>query len=258
MEIRRKEKTSRCAVGVCEKERCLLPQMRASAMISLSYIKFKLEEIKRCEIIFLEGYLIINKYEICEFLAETFTKMNKQIIFSLSAIFLIERFYEKMIYISNYANLIFGNYDEALAFSRLNPNQNYEIEDIAKQIHTKLTPKNRILVITRGKKPVFLSGFDYEQNELNKVLFHDVIEVPEDQIRDTNGCGDGNYILLIYILFHIINKSKKFIFLQAFAGAYVAKYFLGESSLNCVKAGLWASSIVLRNIGCNFDFSLYY
>jgi len=39
-----------------------------------------------------------------------------------------------------------------------------------------------------------ISKFDYNGCKINKVFTSDVIEVPEEEIKDTNGCGDGIYL----------------------------------------------------------------
>ena len=58
------KETSRCGVGINKKERCLLPQIRASNMISEKYIKDNMEEIMSHEAVLIEGYFIQLNWQI--------------------------------------------------------------------------------------------------------------------------------------------------------------------------------------------------
>jgi sugar/nucleoside kinase (ribokinase family) len=58
----------------------------------------------------------------------------------------------------------------------------------------KLQPKERVIVITCGKNPVFIPKLNYNGCKINEVFTCEVIKVPEEEIKDTNGCGDGIFL----------------------------------------------------------------
>ena len=56
--------TSRCAVGVYEKERCLVPQIRASNHLSEDFIEKNEEQIYDNDVLLIKGYFLQEKYDI--------------------------------------------------------------------------------------------------------------------------------------------------------------------------------------------------
>jgi adenosine kinase len=223
LEITDKYQTSRCAVGIFEKERCLLTDIRASNKLSIEYVIKNLDIICEANLFLIEGYFIIDKYEIVKFLLNHFAK--KKIAFTLSAPFMVEKFYDKMLLISNQSNLLFCNEEEAFAFAKTKSN-NYE--EISLAIHTMLQPLDRLLIITCGPKPTVISKYDYIENRLDFIMMSSAYEVGSSEIVDTNGCGDS------------------------FVGGFLSQYIKGASIEKCANAGNWAASIVIRNIGCSF------
>ena len=225
LEVREDLKSSRCAVGIHLKERCLMPEIRASTMLSMDFVKSNLDSISEASLLLIEGYFVIEKYEIIKFLTNHFRSSNKKVAFSLSAVFMVENFYDKMLEISNQSHLIFCNNEEAEAFSKVTSN-NWEEVSIA--IHKLLTPLDRILVITCGKHPVYISKYDYTLDKLDFALQSFVYPVSSEEIVDTNGCGDS------------------------FVGGFLSQYIQGKSIEKCARAGNWASSVIIRNVGCTY------
>ena len=74
------KETSRCGVGICKKERCLLPEIRASNMININFILDNMEEIDKHDALLLEGYFIQERYEICRDLCKRFKQKRKTVI----------------------------------------------------------------------------------------------------------------------------------------------------------------------------------
>lgn len=103
---------------------------------------------------------------------------------------MIENFYDRMKEISDSADLIFCNEEEASAFAKLNSK---DPQENSLAIHRLLKKnENRILVVTCGKDPVCISKYDYENNQFEYVINEYVPLVSSDDIVDTNGCGDCN------------------------------------------------------------------
>lgn len=187
LEVREDHKSSRCGVGIFEKERCLIPEIRASTHLSMDFVSSNLSEIAKSEILLVEGYFVIEKFNIVQYLVDYFNTNNKQVAFTLSATFMIENFYDKMLEISNKSDLIFCNEEEAYAFAKLRSDN---IEEVATAIHKVLLPRDRIIVITCGSLPVYVTKFDYEQNALSVIIKTEIPKLSADEIVDTNGCGD--------------------------------------------------------------------
>ena len=62
--------------------------------------------------LFIEGYMVSNKFNICKKLCEHFIKDKKLIILSLSAVFIVKFHYDKLIELANDADIIAGNFEE--------------------------------------------------------------------------------------------------------------------------------------------------
>ena len=229
LEMREDMLSSRCAVAVHLKERCLVPEIRASTMLSMDFVDKNLEKILKASIYLIEGYFVIERYDIILRLAEEFAKLNKTIAFTLSAVFMVEAFRDRIIEVSNKSHIIFCNNEEAEAFTK---NTSGNFEEISIQMHKTLAPLDRILVITCGKNPVVISKYNYAEDKLDFLLKSYVYSVPDEEIVDTNGCGDS------------------------FVGGFLSQYIQGKSLEVCARVGNWASSVIIRNVGATYPEDL--
>jgi adenosine kinase len=225
-EINKEQSTSRCGVGINEKERCLVSHIMASNTLSISFIEQNMKTILSHEAIIIEGYFLLERFEICKQLVNEFKKANKPIIFTLCAVFLLQNIGDKMIKIANDADIIFGNMDECEALAGQKGEIYSETFGFA---HKKLTPKDRKLIITCGSRGVFCSKYNYEEDRLDFVLQGFPTFIKKSEIVDMNGAGD------------------------AFLGGYISQWMRGKSVNICAKAGNEASGIILKNVGCTFD-----
>jgi len=106
------------------------------------------------------------------------------------------------------------------------------MEEISLLVHQMLTPMDRILVITCGKSPVIISKYNYKQKSIDFLLKSFVYPVDSNEIVDTNGCGD------------------------AWVGGFLSQYALGRPLDECARAGNWASSVIIKHIGCTYPIDL--
>ncbi len=124
-----------------------------------------------------------------------------------------------------YANIVFGNEDEADAFAEANSYDTKDRKEIAKRIAAiKLEghcDRSRVVVITQGAEPVIVC-------ENGKVTEYHVIGLKSEDIVDTNGAGD------------------------AFVGGFLAKLALGKPIKDCVMCGIWAATEIIQQSGCTF------
>jgi len=209
-----------------KKERCLIPEILASKHLSEEFVNKNKANFNQVEILLIEGYFIIERFEIVQDLVRFFTEKHKKIAFTLSATFMIQFHHAKVKEIADSSDLIFCNEDEAELFANKS-SKDMEVNSLA--IHQLLKPnENRLLIITCGKDPVVISKYDSKNNHLEYVIKQFVPLVSSEAIVDTNGCGDS------------------------FVGGFLSQYIQGNSLTSCAKAGNFASSIIIKNIGCTF------
>ena len=111
--------TSRCGVGICQKERCLLPHIKASNCLTEQFVSDNENEIYSNDALLIEGYFLQEKYNICKQLCQTFKRAKKMVILTLSAVFMVQAHREKIIEIAEDSDMIVGNMEEFEAFADL-------------------------------------------------------------------------------------------------------------------------------------------
>ena len=218
--------TSRCGVGICQKERCLLPHIKASNCLDEKFVKANENEIYSNDALLIEGYFLQEKYNLCKELCQNFKRSNKMVILTLSAVFMVDTHREKIMELAEYSDMIVGNMEEFETFAYLKgetPNK------ILTKAHEKLSPKERIFVATDGANGVFVSKYDYKEKKLDFLLQSFANKIKHDEICDLNGAGD------------------------AFLGGFLSQFMKGASIQKCCKAGNEVSAIIIKNIGCTFQ-----
>ena len=226
LEILEGDKTSRCGVGIYNKEKLFVTQLRASKRLSEKFIESNMVKILEHQALLIEGYLLQNKFGMIKKLCEAFCEKNKKIILTLSAKFIVKFHYEKIIELGNEADLIVGNMEEALELAGTkgeNIKEDFEI------IFKKLKPKeNRLLVVTDGANGAFCARYDYKNNQMISFLQCFAPKLKNEEIKDLNGAGD------------------------AFLGGFLSEYMKGNDIYHCCKKGINAATIILKNVGCTF------
>ena len=220
------EETSRCGVGIIKKERCLLPEIRASNKISEKFIKEHRDEIYKYDALLIEGYLIKERFEIIKSLCLRFKIKKKIVILTLGSVDTVEKNYDKVIELVNCSDLVVGNMEE---LETLLGEKGLKDEDIFEKLSKKLVSKSRLFVVTNGKKGVILAKYNYKKGNMDFVLHSFPSQVKNEEIVDLNGAGD------------------------AFLGGFLSQYMQGKSFEACCKAGNDVAGVIIRNIGCTFQ-----
>ena len=220
------EETSRCGVGIIKKERCLLPEIRASNKISEKFIKEHRDEIYKYDALLIEGYFIKERFEIIKSLCLRFKIKKKIVILTLGSVDTVEKNYDKVIELVNCSDLVVGNMEE---LETLLGEKGLKDEDIFEKLSKKLVSKSRLFVVTNGKKGVILAKYNYKKGNMDFVLHSFPSQVKNEEIVDLNGAGD------------------------AFLGGFVSQYMQGKSFEACCKAGNDVAGVIIRNIGCTFQ-----
>ena len=217
--------TSRCGVGICQKERCLLPHIKASNCLTEQFVSDNENEIYSNDALLIEGYFLQEKYNICKQLCQTFKRAKKMVILTLSAVFMVQAHREKIMEIAEDSDMIVGNMEEFEAFADLR--RETQVKILAKA-HEKLSPKERIFIATDGANGVYVSKYDYKQKRIDNIrqIFADKLK--NDESCDLNGAGD------------------------AFLGGFLSQFMKGATLERCCRAGIDASTIIIKNIGCTF------
>ena len=220
------EETSRCGVGIIKKERCLLPEIRASNKISEKFIKEHRDEIYKYDALLIEGYFIKERFEIIKSLCLRFKIKKKIVILTLGSVDTVEKKYDKVIELVNCSDLVVGNMEE---LETLLGEKGLKDEDIFEKLSKKLVSKSRLFVVTNGKKGVILAKYNYKKGNMDFVLHSFPSQVKNEEIVDLNGAGD------------------------AFLGGFLSQYMQGKSFEACCKAGNDVAGVIIRNIGCTFQ-----
>ena len=229
-EVIKGDKTTRCGVCIYNKEKFFATQIRASKKLTEKFIDEHLDEILSHKILFIEGYMVSNKFDLCKKLCNHFIQDKKLIVLSLSAVFVIKNYYDKMLELANEADLIIGNMEEAVELAGNKPEM---VESIFEIIFEKLKPKeNRLIVITDGPNGAYWAKYSYEEKKLEHFIQYFAYELKDEEIQDLNGTGD------------------------AFLGGFLSRYMKGYSVHDCCRIGIEAATIILKNVGCTFPATL--
>ena len=217
--------TSRCGVGICQKERCLLPHIKASNCLTDEFVKEHEDEIFNNDALLIEGYFLQERYELCKYLCNMFKRAKKMIILTLSAVFMVQSHREKIMEIAQNSDMIVGNLEEIEAFAEV---QRSDPQITIAKAHEKLSPKDRLFVVTDGGNGVYVTKYDYNKKGLDYFLQSFPNKLKNEDICDLNGAGD------------------------AFLGGFLSQYMKGASLEQCCKVGNDASYIIIKNVGCTF------
>ncbi|KAI4318875.1 hypothetical protein MLD38_032533 [Melastoma candidum] len=218
--------TGTCAVCVVGGERSLIANLAAANCYKSDHLKQQENWalVEKAKFFYIAGFFLTVSPDSIQLVAEHAAANNKIFMMNLSAAFICEFFRDPQEKALAYADYIFGNETEARTFSKVHGWETDNVEEIA--IKLSQWPKasgtyKRITVITQGPDPVIVA-------EDGKVKKFPVILLPKEKLVDTNGAGD------------------------AFVGGFISQLVKGKPLEDCVKAGCYASNVVIQRSGCTF------
>lgn len=192
-------KTSRCCIGILEENKNKIykvNQIRASALLDKKYVQSIIENILESEMLFIEGYFVLGKYDIIEYLLSEYDKSGRKIAFNVSSAFICEKKREEVKMIFNHSDLIFATKEEVEKFL----NKSFESDlAISKSLHESLESKTkkRYLILIKGNSNCLITSYDYDSNFI--VIEFENEEKSEKIIaRDTSGTREGNTKFAFY------------------------------------------------------------
>lgn len=123
-----------------------------------------------------------------------------------------------------YVDILFGNETEAATFAREQGFETEDIKEIAKKAQAlpKLNSKRqRIVIFTQGKDETIMATE-------KEVTTFTVLDQDQKDIVDTNGAGD------------------------AFVGGFLSQLVSDKPLTECIRAGHYAASVIIKRTGCTF------
>ena len=123
-----------------------------------------------------------------------------------------------------YADYVFGNESEALAYGEANGLLTASVEEVALKISAlpkQSGTRGRVVVITQGGDPTVVA-------KDGVVTLYPSAPIPKEEMIDFNGAGD------------------------AFVGGFIAALAQGGDIAECVNCGQWAARQIIKRSGCTF------
>ncbi|KAM4667789.1 adenosine kinase isoform 6-T10 [Amazona ochrocephala] len=180
--------------------------------------------VEKAKVYYIAGFFLTVSPEAVLKVAAQASANNKIFSLNLSAPFISQFYKEPMMKVMPYVDVLFGNETEAATFAR---EQGFETEDI-KEIARKTqalpkvnTKRQRIVVFTQGKDDTVMATE-------NEVTTFPVLVSDQSEIVDTNGAGD------------------------AFVGGFLSQLVYDRPVTECIRAGHYAASVIIKRSGCTF------
>jgi len=217
--------TGTCAVLVINKERSLVATLSAANNYKKEHFDSKeiQEVVHKAKFFYSTGFFVTVSPETLIDLGKYAKQSNKPFLFNLAAPFLINFFWDgKMEVVLHYADVVFGNEDEAATLGK-RFNWGTDLNEIALKLSTfhKEGDKPRLVIFTRGASEtiVCLEG---------RIQSFKPIKCKPEEIVDTNGAGDS------------------------FVGGFLSRYVQNKPLEECIAAAHYCACECIKRCGCTF------
>lgn len=226
-QVHRGGKTGVCAAIITGEDRSLITELGAAQNFSVDFLKQSdnWELVEKAKFYYIGGFLLTVCPEAVLHVAQHSSALKKTLIMNLHATFLCKIFADPSLGLMQHVDVLFGNSDEARAFSEAVGFGTSNVQEIA--LKTAALPKAnpgrpRIVIFTQGKDPTYV------------VTEGRVQELPVEQldpsyIKDTNGCGD------------------------AYVGGFLSQLVQDKSLPECLRCAAYAAKVVIHHFGCSYD-----
>jgi len=221
------EDTGLCAAMINGSDRSLCASLAAANLYKIDHLK-KPENwafVEKAKFYYVAGFFLTVSPESMLAVGEHAAQNGKTFCMNISAPFLCQFFLDPLMKVLPYADIVFGNETEAVAFSEANKFDTKDIKEIAKKIAAlpKINSnKPRTVVITQGHLPTYVVVGSNEVKEFP------VIPIKSDDIVDTNGAGD------------------------AFVGGYLSQLVQNKPLDVCIAGANYAANLIIQRSGCSF------
>ncbi|XP_048195052.1 adenosine kinase isoform X1 [Perognathus longimembris pacificus] len=180
--------------------------------------------VEKARVYYIAGFFLTVSPESVLKVAHHASDNNRIFTLNLSAPFICQFYKESLMKVMPFVDILFGNEMEADAFAREQGFETKDIKEIARK--TQALPKvnlkrQRIVIFTQG------SGDTIMATE-NEVTAFPVLDQDQKEIIDTIGAGD------------------------AFVGGFLSQLVSDKPLTECIRAGHYAASVIIRQTGCTF------
>ncbi|XP_033004431.1 adenosine kinase [Lacerta agilis] len=221
------EPTGTCAACITSDNRSLVANLAAANCYKKEKhldIEKNWNLVEKAQVYYIAGFFLTVSPESILKVASQASANNKIFTLNLSAPFISQFYKEPMMKVLPYVTSCLGMSGESASFARA---QGFETEDI-KEIARKAQalPKanlkrQRVVVFTQGKENTIMATE-------NEVRAFPVLISDQSEIVDTNGAGD------------------------AFVGGFLSQLVYDRPLTECVRAGHYAASVIIKRSGCTF------
>lgn len=224
-----KNDTGLCAVTINnDKERSLTTNLLAANDFSVKHMSLETskQQLSEASVVYTAGFFITVSPESMEIAGKHCLENNKWFGINFSADFIVSIFKDPFNKIFEYANLVFTNEGEAVAFAKANEIKYNDMTDLCNLISKRkcVRKEGRTVVITQGSKSVLVSTN-------GECVEYKVTPLPKDKIVDLNGAGD------------------------AFVGGFISQLANNKTIGQCVAAGNYAASYIIQTSGTKLSGS---
>lgn len=217
--------TGTCAVLINGGERSLVANLAAANTFAPSHIETEPAKaiIERSKIIYSAGFFLTVSVDSLLSIAKHAAENNKIFTMNLAAPFIVQFFGEQLSACMPYTDFVFANESEAAAYGEA---KGYGSDICTVALKLAAQPKAsgtrpRVVVFTQGSESTIVAS-------MGKVTKYAVDPLPKELLVDTNGAGD------------------------AFVGGFLSRLALGADIAECVRAGHFASRVIIQRSGCTF------
>lgn len=233
--------------GEIIKERSLLTDLGSSGKLSQDHVDSCWKEIsqacKETKLSFIESSLIDNIDVIKKFI-DISKECDSHIVCNIFKSDFLTKYKESYKLLLENSTIIFCNINEAIFFiteilcinlDHSNDNEKDKkvltIEEVAFKLASNIENKNKnpekLLIITNSKKPSHVLRYSYETQTIVENQESSTFYINEEEIIDTNGCGDS------------------------FLGGFLASLITGKKLKKCLQIGNICGAFALKNSGFN-------
>lgn len=217
--------TGTCAVLINGGERSLVANLAAANTFSPSHLETEASQnlINRAKIYYSAGFFLTVSVESLLIVAKHAKEHSKIFSMNLAAPFIVDFFGDQLAACMPYTDFVFANESEAAAYGKKH-GYGEDISTIALKLAAEPKASGtrpRVVVFTQGCEPTIVASE-------GKVTQYPVEPLSKELLVDTNGAGD------------------------AFVGGFLAQLVKELPLAECVRAGHFASRVVIQRSGCSF------
>lgn len=180
------------------------------------------KQVVKAKYFYYSGFPLINCPDVLLRVSRYAVDNDRLVAFNLSATLICREFTQEVLKLLPFIDVLFGNQEEALAFSQaagLNLTDVKEIAMFIARYKKENGKRGRHVVLTNGSEPTIVI-------QEGKVREFPVIRLDPKDVVDLNGAGD------------------------AFVGGFLAQLVQGGTIEDCIRSANYAANFIIQQSGC--------